>query len=81
MKITFHKSYFAIKPHMVKFCKAVSTNNYIGAGKNGGDLYLGKASLMYYCFVFHFLWWAVKFNMEETEGWCESYYESVKCIG
>lgn len=75
MKITFHKSYFAPKPHTVKFSKSVCTFTYEGSGITGGNLYKGQSSLMTYCFVFHFLWWSVMFNMEETEGWGSGYYE------
>lgn len=75
MKTTFHKSWFTFKPQVVKFSKAVCTLNYDGHGITGGDLYYGKSSLVYYCVVLHFLWWSVKFDLEEKEGWGDGFYE------
>jgi hypothetical protein len=75
METEISKSWFTLKPQIVKFSKSVGTFNFIGSGNTDNDLYEVQFSMMTYCFVFHFLWWAVTFDMENKEGFGKERYE------
>lgn len=75
MKIEVSKSWFSLKPQIVKFNKSMGDFKYIGRGNLDNDLFEVQFSMITYCFVWHFLWWAVTFNMEQKDGFGKERYE------